>query len=105
MATGDIYISRNNLEKLGTAPTQTTLTLTLANTEYSYTVPEGVKRLIIGLRSGSYSFRYGWVTTVTNFTVPAGSYRDISEVYLAGKTLFVICPDSAGETLEIEYWQ
>jgi hypothetical protein len=103
-----VFISREQFAKLGVAPAQKTLTLTLANTEYSTTVPIGTKRVIFGLRSGSYSFRYGWVTTETNFTVPAGAFRDVSEIHLddtAVTTIYFICPDAAGEILEIEYWQ
>ena len=99
-----IFISRENLDRLGLDPTQTTLALTTAGTEYSFTVPDNTKRLIIGLRSGAYNFTYGWVTTTRNFTVPAGVYRDISDVYLVGKTLFVSCADASAQTLEIEYF-
>ena len=99
-----IFISRENIDRLGITGAQTTLTLTVAGTEYSYIVPEGCKRLIIGLRSGGYNFQYGWATGATQFTVPAGSYRDISDVYLSGHTLFVKCADASAQTLEIEYW-
>ncbi len=105
MATGEVFISRENMEKLGIAPATTTLALTLSATEYAYTIPEGTKRLIFGLRSGSYAFTYGWATGVRNITVPAGSYRIVENVYLAGKILYVSCADAAGQTLEIEYWQ
>ena len=102
---GEVFISREQLAKLGIDPAQATLTLTTAGTEYSYTVPTRVKRIIIGLRSGSYAFTYGWATGDRQFTVPAGTYRDISDVYLVGKTLFVSCADAGAQTLEIEYFQ
>lgn len=105
MAGTEIFISRENIEKLGTIPTQATLTLTTAGTQYSYTIPDGTKRLIFGLRSGSFTFTYGFVDGTRNFTVPAGVFRDISDVHLNGRTLYVSCADSGGQTLEIESWQ
>lgn len=101
---GPIFISREALARVGIDGANTTQTLTNANTEYSYTVPDNVKRLIFGMRSGSYSFRYGWSAGQTNFTVPAGAFRDLSDVYLVSQTLYLICPDAAGETIELEYW-
>ena len=101
---GEIFISREVLARVGIDGTQDTKTLTLANTEYSWTVPDNVKRLIFGMRSGNTSFRYGWSTGATNFTVPTGAFRDCSDVYLVGKTLFLICPDNAAEVIELEYW-
>lgn len=101
---GEVFISRENIAKLGLDPAQEPLTLTDANTEYSFEIPDGTKRLIIGIRSGGYSFRYGWATGNMNFTVPAGAFRDISDVHLVGKTLYAICPDAAGQILEIEYF-
>ena len=101
---GEIFISRENLARLGIDGSQATQTLTLANTEYSVSIASGVKRLIFGMRSGDYSFRYGFSAGATNFTVPAGSYRDISDVYLVSQTLYLICPDIAGKIIEIETW-
>ena len=99
-----VFISRENVEKLGLDPVQTTVALTVAGTEYSFTVPDGTKRLIFGLRSGSYSFQYGWATSALNFTVPAGVFRDVSDVHMNGKTLFIKCADASSQTLEVEYW-
>ena len=102
-----VFISREQFARLGVTPAQTTKTLTLANTEYSVDLPAGVKRVIFGLRSGGYSFRYGFTTGETYFTVPAGAFRDISDVHLDDTTttaIYFICPDSAGEIVEIEYW-
>ena len=104
---GSVFISREQFAKLGVTPAQTTKTLTLANTEYSVALPTGTKRVIFGLRSGSYSFRYGWATGETNFTVPAGAFRDVSDIHLddtTTTTIYFICPDVAGEVMEIEYW-
>lgn len=104
MTSGPVFISRENLAKLGINPSQDTLTLTLANTEYSIAVPNKSNRVIFGLRSGSYSIKYGWATGALNFTVPAGVFRDISDVYLVSQTLFFKCVDSAGEIVELEFW-
>jgi len=99
-----IFISRENFDRLGVAPAQTTLSLPTAGVEASYTIPDKCKRLIFGLRSGSYSFKYGFATGAEEFTVPAGAFRDISDVYLVSQVLWVKCDEASGQTLEIEYW-
>lgn len=99
-----IFISRENLDRLGVAPAQDTKILTLQSTEYSWTVPDGCKRVVFGLRSGSYSLKYGWATAELNFTVPAGAFRDVSDIYLVSQTLWFKCDDAAGEVVEIEYF-
>ncbi len=98
-------LSRETLQRLGVTPASTTLTLTLSATEYTYTIPDGTKRLIFKLRSGSYDFQYGWATGQLNITVPASVVRDMSDINLDSKTLFVKCNDAAGQVLEIEYFQ
>lgn len=100
-----IFISRENLDKLClVGDSGDTVSLTTANTEYSYTIPNNTKRLVFGLRSGLYDIRYGWATGETNLTLRAGSYRIVEDVYLVSQTLFVICPDAGSQTLEIETW-
>lgn len=99
-----IFISRDSFDRLGTAPVQTTLALPTAGVEASFTIPDKCKRLIFGLRSGSYSFSYGFATGETQFTVPAGAFRDISDVYLVSQVLWVKCDEASNQTLEIEYW-
>jgi len=82
------FISRENLDRLGIAPTTTTLTLTLSGTEYTYTVPDHTKRLVIKMRTLDNDFKYGWETGQLNMTVPAGFVRDFSDVHFVGKTLY-----------------
>ena len=97
------YISRENMQRLGVIPNTDTLSLTLADTEYSYTVVDGTKRLIFKLRTQDGDVTYGWATGARNVTIPAGFVRDISDVHLVGRTLYVSC-NFAGKTLEIEYY-
>ena len=98
----DEYLSRENEQRLGVIPATDTLSLTLANTEYSWAVPSRVKRLIFKLRTQDGEISYGWVAGTRNITLPAGYVRDFSDVHLVGRTLYVSC-DLAGKTLEIEY--
>src|SRR3990167_975446 len=104
---GEIFISREALAKLGIDPAQDTLTLTALSTEYSFSVPTGTKRIIFGMRSGSFGFQYGWATGQLRFSVPAGVFRDVSDVYLVGETIYFQTADAgaAGSIIEIEYWQ
>ena len=91
------------MQRLGVTPATTTLSLTTADTEYSFTIVDNTKRLIFKLRTQDGEVRYGWVTGSRNVTIPAGFVRDISDVHLVGRTLFVSC-NLAGTTLEIEYY-
>ena len=90
------------MEKLGIDPTQTTVSLTNANTEYSYTVPDKTVRLVFRLRN-AFDISYGWATGERVFTLPAGSFRDISDVILTTKVLYFSCAE-AGQTVEVEYF-
>ena len=99
-----IFLSRENLDKLGIIPAQDIKTLTNSATEYTFAIPDGTKRLIFGMRSGNYNFQYGWATGALNFTVPAGSYRDMDQIHLISQTLYLKCNDSAGEIIEIEFF-
>lgn len=102
---GEIFISRENLDKLGVDPVQNTVTLTSIDTEFSFTVPDNTVRLIFGMRSGSFNFQYGWATGALEFTVPAGAFRDISDVYLVGETIFfTVGAGGINSVIEIESW-
>ena len=100
----DEYISRENGDRLGIVPNTTTQTLTNANTEYSVAITDHTKRLILKMRTLDNDFQYGWATGQLNMTVPAGFVRDISDIHLVGRTLFLKCADVAGKIIEIEYF-
>ena len=99
----DEFLSRENEQRLGVIPASTTLSLTLASTEYSYAIPTATKRLIFKLRTQDGEITYGWVAGTRNITLPAGYVRDLSDINFVGRTLYVSC-DLAGKTLEIEYF-
>lgn len=99
-----VFISRENFAKLGVTPTQTSKTLILAGTEYTVTIPAKTKRIIIGMQSGSNQFFYGWNTGEVLFPVPAGAFRDISDIHIDETTLYLRCDDASGEVIIIEYW-
>ena len=92
------------MQRLGVTPATTTLSLTTADTEYSYTVPDGTKRLIFKLRTLDGDVTYGWATGARNMTISAGFVRDISDINFVARTLFVSC-NLADKILEIETYQ
>lgn len=99
----DEYISRENYQRLGVIPATDTVSMTLANTEYSFAIPTGTKRLIFKLRTLDGEVSYGYTAGARNMTIPAGFVRDISDINWVGRTLYVSC-DLAGKTLEVEYY-
>lgn len=94
---------------VGINPTAGTVGILLANTEYSFTLPVGVKKFFIHTRDES-SFRLAFITgsvaaSVEPFiTVPAGSryYEDLI-LGTAARLLYVASP-VAGKCLEVIYW-
>lgn len=96
------YISTENEQKLGVIPSTTTQTLTLQNTEYEVVLTARTKRLIMKMRTQDFDFQYGYATGALNMTIPAGFVRDISDIHLVGRSLFLKCADAAGKVIEIE---
>lgn len=92
---------------IGGKPTVTTQTLTLADTDYSVSIPSGVNRLEIKERSGSsllkLAFVSGDIAAGTYITIPYGaSWAELD--IKGGFTLYLQSPD-AGVVAEIKYWK
>lgn len=82
---------------------QDKLTLTSANTEYSYQIPPQTKSFGFKIRSGSYDLKYYFVTgapSSTFSTLGAGSTQ-LLKGRLEAQTIFFQC-ENAGEIVEIE---
>lgn len=79
------------------------VTLTLANTEYSYTLPTLTKRFMIKSRSG-HDFRYSPVLgeSGTNFLLLPSYWQD-NVVGVVTRTLY-FQSKNAGEIMEISSW-
>ena len=83
---------------------QDTVTMTLADTEYSYAIPIGARQVLIKLRSGTAKLKYYLVAGNTGkaSNLSAGQSRNFTDVIFGEFTLYVQSP-SASQVLEIEY--
>lgn len=100
-----VSASNDNVQK-ATVVTETTVTLTLANTQYTYVLPANLKALSFRMRSGNYDLRYAYEPLAGgNYrTLPAGASYNREGIDLSGKTLYLNCVDGAGEIIELELW-
>ncbi len=92
-------------------PTIAVTALTLADTEYSYSIPAKTRLLMIHLREGDQDLRMSWESGGTansgNYIViPAGSTKAIDGIKLIGATpIYLRCVDATAKNVEIETWQ
>ena len=77
------------------------LTLTNANTVYSYDIPDNTLTMDIKLREQGYSLLYSWSNWGEYMTIPAGGSRTFSGIDFVGKTIYLKSPGSA-QIAEIE---
>lgn len=86
------------------------ITLTSANTEYTFNVPEGTTRIQIGARGGDVKFAWNKVGTSgsTYMTIPEGAFTCSKDVVLStsGRTdSLYFQSSSAGAVVEITIWR
>jgi hypothetical protein len=93
----------------GFAPTTVNVAMTLANTEYSYTLPTGTRKFMIKLRSATSDMKLnlgktGSLSGTTYITVPAGGnyFEEFVNSELDTK-LYFQSPDAL-QTAEIMVW-
>lgn len=89
-----------------TTPTVAELDLTLAATEYSYTVPTNAKQFLLKLRSPAVlqvSYVSGQSGT-TYITVPRGCFYAESDLNLSGPVTIYMQSPSAAQVAEITLW-
>jgi len=90
-------------------PTTANVTLTVVDTEYTYTIPEKTTKLKFQNRSNN-TIRYAFVTakvatpTAPYFTVKATGLYYEDNLKLYGKILY-LAGTNAGDVVEIETWQ
>lgn len=92
---------------IGGRPTLTNVSMTSANTEYSYALPSGTSKALIKLRDGTVACKLGYVSGAsgtTYLTIPAGSSKEITDIKGTGITLYFQSA-SASQVLEVEVWQ
>lgn len=87
-------------------PTIANVTMTNANTEYSYALPANTKKFQFKERAGASSVKYSFTSGESGtvyVTLPVGSTKYFEGSWLRGLTVYFQCPD-AGKVLEIEVW-
>lgn len=98
-------------QTLDATPTTAVVTLTSANTEYTYEFPAGTRRYALRARDGSSSnhYRWAWVTgkvatpTDPYFKVPADVAEFQAGVDVGGDTIY-LASATAGMVIQIESW-
>ena len=90
-------------------PTVANLSMTSADTEYSYSIPAGTKRLRFQNRELNNPIRFAFTEGETAdgqeyFTLQYGEIFDVT-AKMGGATLYVRSKANASETLEIETWK
>ena len=72
-------------------PTVANVTMTSANTEYSYTIPNQTTKLFFKLRGTAATAKLTWTESgsgTTYLTIPAGGTFVLDNVFFVGKTLY-----------------
>jgi len=91
------------------AVTEFSVTLTSADTEYSYTLPANTTKLTFRCRNGLADIRYAWTSgKVATQTDPyqvldAGANFSIEDVTIASGTIY-FASSTAGVVVEGEAW-
>jgi len=91
--------------KPGRKPTISNQTMTLADTEYSYQLPESTVKFEVKCRT-DFDVKLAFIETESStnyFTIPSGTSYWEDEIETT-KTLYFQCAD-AGKVLEIKSWQ
>ena len=100
-------ISREQLQVTGRTPTVDSVTLTLANTEYTFALPAKTVKYRIQLVGQSYDLFYSYASGGTFISIPAGSPGLTEEFIHTGDstlTIYLKCVDAAGQIVRVEYW-
>ncbi len=91
-------------QDISVTPAYNSETLTDAATEYSWTIPEKVKKLVFHIRTLDEDLKYSFTSGGPYIVLPAGAVRIIDHVLLESKTLYLQCDDAVGKVVDIEYW-
>lgn len=94
------------LEGGGQTPVITKVSAPVAGTEYSYSFPDGTRRIMFKSRKQSATVKYCWVfgQSATNYvTIPIGGYIDIMGLKTDTVSLY-FQTDLPNNVLEVEYW-
>lgn len=103
-----LQIDTLNTPLISTSPTVSNTTLTLANTEYSYVIPNNTKKYTIQVRANvdiRYAFETGKVATPTApyMTLKGGQNYWEDSLNLSSKTIY-LASATAGTVVEIISW-
>ena len=81
--------------------------MTTADTEYSYEIPAGTKRIKFKLRALNALLKYAFISGAsgtTYITIPYGDEEEINDAKLGSQTIYFQSP-TASQTLEIRSWK
>ena len=90
-----------------TSPTVANVTVTLANTEQSYTLPPLTKRFVVqarGVTTTKIAFTSG-ASGTTYLTIGAGAYYQETDISLAGGLTVYFQTTKPSQVIEIVSWQ
>jgi len=88
-------------------PTIANTALTTADTEYSYAIPAGTKRIRFKLRALNALLKYCFTSGgsgSTYITVPYGDVVEINDARIGGQTIYFQSP-TATQVVEITTWK
>lgn len=94
-------VELQNLPKQSTTPLLADVTMTSADTEYSYTFPDDTKKISLEIGAGGSAFRVAWVTgkvaapTQPYIAVPTNEKFARDNLTLVGKTIYFACEVAA----------
>jgi hypothetical protein len=90
--------------------TTTIIPLTVANTEYSFFLPDETKQISFGLRTAGAYLYYSWQSgqvpsnSGAYITLLPGSSIEISEMNLLGGKTIYFSTDTNSQIVEMEIW-
>jgi len=96
----DVNVINNSVGQTGDTAT---VSMPISGTEYTYSIPIGVKWIEIRSRfRGKISF--GYATSNRNFTIMPGNTKKIDDIITTAARTLYISSTKSGDTLEIHYW-
>lgn len=89
------------------SPTLVNLDMSVASTEYSYTLPGDTRKFLVKLRDPRAALQLAYIVSTsdsTYLTVPAGNWYSDDELDTSAVVTLYIQSPSAGQILEILTW-
>jgi hypothetical protein len=103
----NVHVLNNEASAIAATPNTSVVAMAVANTEYSFSIPIGTKKLEIKSRESGklrFSFVTGNINSGNYVTISPGSTRDIEGFLISSATTLYITSSKAADTLEIMHW-